>query len=351
MKTVFITGITGQLAAFVSKLYIEKGYKVIGGSRRSASWNPWRLKHFGILDKITIEHFDLADQSSIDRVVKLHKPDLFVNAAAQSFVGSSWDIGAYTLDVTGTGVYRCLDAIKKYSPETKFIQLSSSEMFGDNPTVPYNENSTFAPRSPYGVAKVSGYYTTINFRDSYKLFASNLISFNFESKFRGPEFVSMKIVQEAVRIHNEYQCGKPITPLQLGNLTPTRDWIWAGDTARAIELILDHNEPDDFCIASGVTTSVKEFCNMVFAHLGHNIKWYEVGVDAHYGKSTDTKELGMNEQNNIMVESLTSLYRPADVPHLIGDASKAKRVLGWTLTKNLQQIIEEMVDFERKKYL
>jgi len=342
-KTILITGITGQLAAYLTKLYLEKGYKVIGGARRSANWNPWRLKHFYLLDKVTIEHFDLADQSSIDRVVDKYKPDLFANTAAQSFVGSSWDIGAYTLDVTGIGVYRCLDAIKKYSPETRFLQMSSSEIFGNGKDFPYNEKSLLMPRSPYGCAKCLGLHTTINFRESYKIFASNLISFNFESPLRGPEFVTKKIITEAVRIHNEIQCGLPITPLYLGNLTPTRDWIWAGDTAKAVELILEHNIPDDFCIASGITTSVKDFCNKTFEKLGHKLSWTKLNnID-----DTPQQEISI-EDGLVLVESLKSLYRPAEVPHLIGDATKAKTILGWNPTKTLDEIIEEMIDFEKR---
>lgn len=343
-KILFLSGCTGQLGAFLAKLYLEKGYTVIGGARRSANWNPWRLKYFNILDKISIEHFDLADQSSIDRVVEKYKPELFINAAAQSFVGSSWDIGAYTLDVTGVGVYRCLDAIRKYSPHTRFLQMSSSEMFGSNPNYPYNEKSVFMPRSPYGVAKCAGFYTTCNFRESYGIFASNLISFNFESSLRGIEFLPKKVVKEAVRIHNEIQCGLHIKPLQLGNLAPSRDWIWAGDTAHAVELILDHDKPDDFCVASGVTTTVKEFCNKVFSQFGYNLKWETVQYPINQ-KPEDLIERATTN-DGILVESLSSLHRPADVPHLIGDASKATKELGWLPTKNLDQIIKEMIDFE-----
>lgn len=342
MKTIVITGITGQLSAFLSKLYLEKGYKVIGGCRRTANWNPWRLKHIGTFDKIIFEHFDLADQSSIDRIVDKYGPDLFVNAAAQSFVGSSWDIGAYTLDVTGIGVYRCLDAIKKYSPGTRFLQLSSSEMFGDNPNYPYNEKSLFQPRSPYGIAKCAGHYTVTNFRQSYDLFASNLISFNFESFYRGNEFLTQKVCIEAVRIHNELKNGYPLKPLYLGNLDPTRDWIFAGDTARAIELILDHDKPDDFCIASGVTTSVKEFCNKAFEKIGHKLTWKIL--------AGGNSQIAVDQNGLILVESVKSLYRPSDVPHLIGDATKARTVLGWKPTKDLDEIIQEMIDFQVKIY-
>lgn len=346
MKTVFISGCTGQLGAYLSKLYLYKGYKVIGGFRRSANWNPWRLKWIKTFDKIEFEVFDLADQSSIDEAVKKHKPDLFINAGAQSFVGSSWTTGEYTIDVTGIGVYRCLEAIRKHSPETRFLQMSSSEMFGDNPDYPYNEKSLFMPRSPYGCAKCLGYHLVTNFRQSYGLFAANLISFNFESPLRGDEFVTKKIVREAYRVHTEHQVGKIITPMSLGNLNPTRDWIYAGDTAHAVELILDHEKPDDFCIASGVTTSVRDFCTLTFRLLGHEIEWLK---DEFTGLvETDVLELGVTKENTpfTLVQSLRTLYRPADVPHLIGDATKAREVLGWKPTKDLENIIKEMLEFE-----
>lgn len=344
MKTVLITGITGQLSAYLSKLFIDRGYKVVGLARRSANWNPWRLKAIGTHDKIQFETFDLADQSSIDIVVEKHKPDFFINTAAQSFVGSSWDIGTYTLDVTGIGVYRCLEAIRKFSPHTRFLQMSSSELFGNNPNIPYDEKSLFMPRSPYGIAKAVGFYSVTNFRESYDLFASNLISFNFESPLRGEEFVTKKIVKEAVSIVNAWNSGTARNPLKLGNLTPTRDWIWAGDTARAVDLILHHNTPDDFCIASGVTTSVKEFCNLTFKALGHELTWTEV-------KDDDIIEAGVNQFGVVVVTSNRSLYRPADVPHLIGNAKKANETLGWKASKSLAQIIEEMVNFEQTHVL
>lgn len=339
MKTVFITGISGQLGAYLSKLYITLGYKVIGGIRRSANFNPWRLKVMGTLGQVEFETFDLSDQSSIDAAVQKHKPELFVNAAAQSFVGSSWVTGEYTLDVTGVGVYRCLEAIRKFSPETRFLQMSSSEMFGDNPDYPYNEKSLFMPRSPYGIAKCCGFHLVNNFRQSYGLFVSNLISFNFESPLRGEEFVTKKIVQEAARVHGEIITGSKVKPIQLGNLTANRDWIWAGDTAKAISLILNHDKPDDFCIASGVTTSVKEFCNRTFVSLDYKILWVK-------GEKEGVIEQAVLDDGTVVIESLARLYRPADVPHLIGDATKANTILGWKPSKNLDEIIAEMIDFE-----
>lgn len=346
---IFITGITGQLSAYLAKLYLEQGDKVIGGIRRSANFNPWRLKVMGILEKIPFEMFDLSDQSSIDSAVEKHKPDLFINAAAQSFVGSSWQTAEYTLDVTGVGVCRCLEAIRKHSPKTKFLQMSSSEMFGDNPDFPYNEKSLFMPRSPYGIAKCMGYHLVTNFRQSYGMFASNLISFNFESPIRGEEFVTKKIVKEAFRVSVELSIKNSpltmghfeITPLKLGNLTANRDWIWAGDTAKAVSMILDHDKPDDFCVASGVTTSVKEFCDKTFKALGYDIEWVPSWTDDVLCGAID-KKTGI-----VLVESRQSLYRPADVPHLIGNASKITNTLGWKPSKTLDQIIEEMVQFER----
>ncbi len=351
MKTVFISGCTGQLGSYLSKLYIKNGYKVIAGIRRSANFNPWRLKLMGVLDKIQFEMLDLSDQSSIDTAVAKHKPDLFINAAAQSFVGSSWVTAEYTLNVTGLGVCRCLEAIRKHSPHTKFLQMSSSEMFGDNKNYPYNEDSHFDPRSPYGIAKVTGYHLVTNFRQSYGMFASNLISFNFESPIRGEEFVTKKIVKEAVRVCKEHFGSlmsenvtghkTAITPIKLGNLTANRDWIWAGDTAKAVSMILDHDKSDDFCVASGVTTSVKEFCNKTFEALGHTLMW-----TVYLGRENGIIEDAKLRDGTVVIQSLESLYRPADVPHLIGNASKIQSTLGWKPSKTLDQIIAEMVKFE-----
>lgn len=352
-KKIFISGVTGQLGSYLSRLYLERGDIVIGGIRRSANFNPWRLKVMGVLDQITFEMLDLSDQSSIDAAVSKHKPDIFINAAAQSFVGSSWVTGEYTLDVTGIGVYRCLEAIRKHSPSTRFLQMSSSEMFGDNPNYPYNETSLFMPRSPYGIAKCCGYHLVTNFRQSYGMFASNLISFNFESPIRGEEFVTKKIVKEAAKVHASLvlrrmfkESNDPnltsVTPINLGNLTANRDWIWAGDTARAVSMILDHDKPDDFCVASGVTTSVKEFCNKTFAAFNMPIRWRPSLND-------EVIEEAIIEDGTIVVQSLAKLFRPADVPHLIGDATKITNILGWKPSKNLDQIIEEMVRFELDK--
>lgn len=345
MKTLFLSGCTGQLGAYLSKLYLEKGYRVIGGARRSANWNPWRLVEMDVLHKIEIENFDLADQSSIDRVIEKYKPNLFINAAAQSFVGSSWDIGVYTLDVTGIGVFRCLDSLRKFSPETRFLQMSSSEMFGNNPNIPYNEKSVFMPRSPYGIAKTMGFHTVVNFRESHKIFASNLISFNFESPYRGSEFLTQKVAMGAARIYRCLVENKPFEPLELGNLDPTRDWIFAGDTARAVELILEHRLPDDFCVASGVTTSVREFCTKAFKAVNIDLFW--VPVETMGG---DILEIATDLNGKVLVGSLRKLHRPADVPHLIGNATKAKDILGWKPTKDLDTIIKEMVSFQLSKH-
>jgi len=344
MPKIFITGITGQIGSFVADLFLKNGYEVWGGVRRSANFNPWRLEHFGILNKVLLEYMDLADQSSIDGVIKKIKPDLMLNAAAQSFVGSSWEIGEYTLDVTGVGVYRCLESIRKHAPKCRFLQMSSSEMFGDNPEYPYNETSRFQPRSPYGCAKCLGFNLTVNFRESYGIFASNIILFNTESPLRGQEFLTRKVVTEGVRVDNEIKTSKTPTPLCLGNLTPSRDWTWAGDTANAINLILNHNRSDDFCICSGTTNTVRTFCDKTFAALGYEPWWVS------NSPLDDAIEMAIDKKTGvILAKSLRSLYRPADVPHLIGNNSKAQKILGWKPTKNLDEIIREMINYEKAR--
>lgn len=338
LPTIVITGISGQLGAFLSKLYVNKGYRVVGCVRHTANWNPWRLKLVDTLDKIILERIDLADQSSIDLVVQKYKPDYFVNAGAMSFVGSSWNIGAYTLDVTGTGTFRCLDAIKKFSPTTRFIQIGSSEIFGANADRVLDENSHFEPCSPYGIAKQASHASVISFRRYFNIFASNLISFNYTSPLQSNEFVCPKIIQNALRITDEYKRELPVQPFILGSIQGIRNWNSAEDTARAVDLILNHEEADDFCICSGEPVSVQTFCHKTFQLLGYNLIWHAGQQDLFA-----YAQYGCNEP---WIESRKHLFRLSDVPYSTGDYSKAKRILGWQPTKNLEQIIQEMIDFE-----
>lgn len=316
MKSACITGITGQDGVFLTNLLLEKGYKVYGLKRRSSSFNTNRIDPI-INDPIKSKNLeliygDLSDYSSILSFVGDIKPDLFFNLGAMSHVRVSFDISEYTLDVTGIGVLRCLEAIRKASPNTKFLTASSSEMFGSSPP-PQNEETKFQPQSPYAIAKTVGYYSTINYRNAYKIFASNAISFNHESQFRGETFVTRKITRAAARIKMGLQDA-----LYLGNRNSLRDWGYSEDYCRAMIMILELENPDDFCIATGEMHSVQEFVELVFSKL--DLDWKEfVKTDERY-------------------------FRPTEVDALCGDPSKLKKATGWEPKYTFEMLIDKMIE-------
>ncbi len=312
MKSAIITGITGQTGSYLAEILLDKGYKVYGLKRRSSSFNTDRINHLFDNKNLELVYGDLSDYSSILNLISDAKADLFFNMAAQSHVRVSFDIPEYTMDVTGNGVIRCLEAIRKYSPQTRFLQSSSSEMFGSTPP-PQNENTPFHPRSPYAVAKVAGYYATINYRESYNLFACNTICFNHEGSRRGETFVTRKITRGATRIKMGLQ-----DKLYLGNLEAQRDWGHAKDYAKAMSMILESDTPDDYVVATGQMHSVQKFVELVFDKLGLDWKDY-VAFDAKY-------------------------LRPAEVDALQGDPSKLKKALGWEPEYSFQSLVDEMVE-------
>ena len=315
--TACITGITGQTGSYLCDLLLSKGYKVYGLKRRSSSLNTERIDHIytdpHIDDsKLEMIYGDLADYSSLSSWIGDIKPDLFFNMGAQSHVRVSFDIPEYTMDVTGTGVVRVLEAIRKASPKTKFLTASSSEMFGSAPP-PQNEATPFHPRSPYGVAKVAGYFMTVNYREAYGLHACNAISFNHESPRRGETFVTRKITRAATRIKLGLQ-----DKLYLGNLDAKRDWSHAKDVANAMYKIVTAPEADDFVVATGEMYSVKEFVQLVFGLLG--LDWTKhVEFDSRY-------------------------LRPSEVDALCGDASKLRNKLGWAPEYKFLDLVQEMVN-------
>jgi len=315
-ETACITGITGQTGSYLCDLLLSKGYKVYGLKRRSSSLNTERIDHLYTdphvdSSKLEMIYGDLADYSSLANWIGDIKPDLFFNMAAQSHVRVSFDIPEYTMDVTGTGVMRVLEAIRKNSPKTKFLTASSSEMFGSEPP-PQNEKTPFHPRSPYGVAKVAGFYATVNYREAYGLHACNAISFNHESPRRGETFVTRKITRAATRIKLGLQ-----DKLYLGNLKAERDWSHAADVADAMYKIITAPTPDDFVISTGEMHSVEEFAKLVFGILG--LDWTEyVEFDPKY-------------------------LRPSEVDALCGDSSKLREKLGWTPSYSFWDLVQEMV--------
>lgn len=334
MKTALITGITGQDGSYLAEFLINKGYKVYGIVRRSSIMNRQRIeelyykKYNYDMENIEIFYGDLGDSSSLNRILKKCEPDEVYNLAAQSHVGVSFRIPEYTCDITGLGVTRMLDGLKDLGIETKFYQASSSEMFGNALNEKQNEQTPFLPCSPYACAKVFAFHITRIYRESYNMFASNGILFNHESPRRGENFVTRKITLSLARIKVGLQ-----DKLFLGNLDAKRDWGYAEDFVEAMWLILQHNKPDDFVIATGETYMVREFAEEAAKLLGFDIEWQgeglnEKGIDLNTGKS--------------IIEVSSRFYRPLDVDCLLGDPSKAKRELKWTPKITFKKLVEIM---------
>jgi GDPmannose 4,6-dehydratase len=310
-RRALITGITGQDGSYLADLLLEKGYEVHGMVRRSSTETFQRLTH--IRDDITLHTGDLLDQRSLTDVLRETTPHEIYNLAAMSFVAASWNQPVLTAEFTGTGVTRLLEAMREVTPEARFYQASSSEMFGKVREVPQNENTPFYPRSPYGVAKAYGHFITVNYRESYDLFACSGICFNHESDRRGLEFVTRKVTHGAAAIKLGLQ-----TELSLGNLDAERDWGYAKDFVEAMWLMLQQDEPEDYVIATNKAHSVRELVGIAFARVGVNPDDH-VRIDPQY-------------------------YRPAEVDHLIGDYSKAKDKLGWEPRTSFEELVNLMVD-------
>ena len=310
-KTALITGVTGQDGSYLAELLLDRGYRVVGMTRRTSTDVHERISH--LVDDIEFVSGDLLDQSSMTGIVARVRPDEIYNLAAQSFVPTSWDQPVLTGEFTALGVTRVLEAIRTTNPKIRFYQASSSEMFGKVQAVPQNESTPFHPRSPYGVAKIYGHWITINYRESYEIFACSGILFNHESPRRGKEFVTRKITDGVARI--KLGLAKE---LRLGNLDAQRDWGHARDYVRAMHLMLQQSEPDDYVVATGVTHRVRDFVRAAFEAVGLDWERYVV-VDPRF-------------------------YRPAEVDSLIGDPSKARRVLGWIPETSFEELVASMVE-------
>lgn len=335
MKKAIITGIAGQDGAFLAKLLLEKGYEVIGADRRRVDDEYPRLESLGIKKKIRLVYFDLIEASNINNLIKEEKPDEFYNLAAQSFVKASFDLPIMTCDVDAMGVLRILDAIKNYSPKTKFYQASTSEMFGKVQQIPQTEKTPFYPRSPYGVAKLFAHWMVVNYRESYNIFACSGILFNHESEFRGGEFVTQKVVRKAVEIAKGVD-----TQLLLGNLDAKRDWGYAKDYVKGMYKMLQANEPQDYVLATNQTNTIREFVDMTFKKLNIIIDWEGKGIN----------EIGRNRQNGEVIVSISDkFFRPAEVDLLIGDYSKANKELNWKPETSLEELVGIMVNYELKR--
>lgn len=316
MKTALITGITGQDGSYLAELLLHKNYKVYGLKRRTATANYENIKH--IKNEIELISGDLTDLSSLINAINISKPDEVYNLAAQSFVGISWTQPILTGEVSALGVTNLLEAVRRIKPEARFYQASSSEMFGKVLETPQTEKTPFYPRSPYGVAKVYGHWITVNYRESYNLYACSGILFNHESPRRGPEFVTRKITDAVAKIKLSLQ-----NELRLGNLDAKRDWGFAGDYVKAMWLMLQQDKPDDYVISTGKTYTVKEFVEIAFKHAG--LDW----------------------ENHVIQDE--SFMRPAEVDLLMGNPKKAKDKLGWKPEISFEQLVKMMVDHDIEK--
>ena len=315
-KRALITGITGQDGSYLAELLLSEGYEVFGMVRRLSTPNNWRIEH--ILDRITLKPADLLDQLSLLRLIDEVRPHEIYNLAAMSFVPASWDQPMLTGEFNSQGVTRMLDAVRSVDTKIRFYQASSSEMYGKVREVPQTELTPFYPRSPYGVSKVFAHYITVNYRESYNLFAVSGMLFNHESPRRGLEFVTRKVTDGVARIKLGLK-----DKLSIGNMDAQRDWGFAGDYVRAMYLMLQQEEADDYVISTGVSHSVKELIEIAFGRVG--LDW----------------------QKHVYQDP--ALIRPAEVDHLLGDCSKAKRQLGWTPKVDFTQLIEMMVDADLER--
>ena len=316
-KTALITGITGQDGSYLAELLLDKGYRVVGVVRRSSTTPYERIAH--LVDRVELVSADLLDQTSLTDVVQATAPDEIYNLAAQSFVQTSWNQPVLTGEFTALGVTRMLEALRKAAPKARFYQASSSEQFGKVVETPQRESTPFYPRSPYGVAKVYGHWITVNYRESFDLFAVSGILFNHESPRRGLEFVTRKITDGVARIKLGLQ-----RELRLGNLDARRDWGFAGDYVDAMWRMLQQDQPDDFVIGTGETYSVREFCELAFGAVG-----------------LDYREFVVQDER---------FFRPAEVDLLVADPTRAKTELGWHPRVNFQQLVEMMVDADLARY-
>jgi GDPmannose 4,6-dehydratase len=328
-KKALITGITGQDGAYLSKLLLDKGYDVYGAFRRTSDLHLGRHRHLGIEDRISYIPLELIEFTNIHRILEKVLPDEVYNLGAQSFVALSFEQPVFTADVTGLGAMRVLEGIRDVNPKIKFYQASSSEMFGKVRETPQNEQTPFYPRSPYAVSKLFAHCTTVNYRESYGLFACSGILFNHESPLRGLEFVTRKITRAVARIKHGLQ-----KDIRLGNLDARRDWGYAKEYVEAMWLMLQQPEPGDYVVATGETHSVREFVEAAFGEIGTEIEWsgkgvHEKGVDKATGKTV------------VIVDP--EFFRPAEVDVLTGDFSKAKEKLGWEPRMTFKELVSVMM--------
>lgn len=334
MKKAFITGITGQDGSYLAELLLDKGYEVHGMLRRTSLFNTERID--SILPHLHMHYGDVTDSANINHLISDLKPDEIYNLAAQSHVKVSFEVPEYTAQVDAVGTLRMLDAMRIHCPESKFYQASTSELFGKVTEVPQNEATPFYPRSPYGVAKIYGFWIVKNYREAYHLFACNGILFNHESERRGQTFVTRKITISLCAVATGKQQS-----IKLGNLNSKRDWGYAPEYAEGMWRMLQLDEPEDFVLATGKTYTIREFAEKAARYVGYELEWQGTGVDE---KGVDKKT------GKLIIEVDPKYFRPAEVELLIGDASKAKEKLGWEAKVDIDELVKLMMENEKKKY-
>lgn len=337
MKSAVVTGITGQDGAYLARLLLQKGYEVFGAYRRASSTNFWRIEELDVdrHPNLHLVEYDLTDLGSNIRLLEKSQATEVYNLAAQSFVAVSFEQPNTTAQVTGVGALNLLEAIRIVNPKIKFYQASTSELFGNVQTIPQNESTPFYPRSPYGVAKLFAHWTTINYRESYGIFGASGILFNHESPLRGKEFVTRKITDSLARI----RLGKQEV-LELGNLGARRDWGYAEEYVEGMWRMLQAEKPDTYVLATGRTETVRDFASMAARAAGYELAW-EGSAENEVGKDCGT--------GKVMVRVAPQFYRPAEVELLIGDASKAKRELGWEARISLEELCQMMVEADIRR--
>jgi len=337
MKTAVVTGVSGQDGAYLAQLLLDKGYRVFGTYRRTSSVNFWRIQELGISEhpNLQLVEYDLTDLGSSIRLLETAQADEVYNLAAQSFVGVSFDQPVTTAQITGVGALTLLEAIRMVNPGIRFYQASTSEMFGKVQAVPQVEETPFHPRSPYGVAKLFAHWITVNYRESYDIFGSSGILFNHESPLRGREFVTRKVTDSVAKI----SLGK-LQVLELGNLDAKRDWGYAKEYVDGMWRMLQADEPDTYVLATNRTETVRDFVEMAFKAVGTQIAWRGSGID---------EEGICAGSGKVLVRINPRFYRPAEVELLIGDASKAKRKLGWEATTTLEQLCQMMIEADVRR--
>ncbi|MEW5951759.1 MAG: GDP-mannose 4,6-dehydratase [Elusimicrobiota bacterium] len=335
MKKALITGIRGQDGAYLADLLLKKGYKVYGADRRSGDSSLWRLKELGIHNKIEHIYMDLLEFSNIFDIIKKIKPDEVYNLGAQSFVQASFDQPLFTGEVDGIGPLRILESIRLLSPKTKFYQASTSEMFGKVQSVPQDEKTPFYPRSPYGAAKLYAHWITINYRESYGLFACSGILFNHESPFRGLEFITRKLTNAVARIKYGLQ-----DKVVVGNMDSKRDWGYAKEYVEGMWLMLQQKKADDYVLATNETHTIRELIEYSFKHIGIDIIWKGKGLS----------EKGLDKKTGkVLVEVSEKFYRPAEVDLLLGNPAKAKKQLGWQPKTKFKELVDLMIEADLKR--